>query len=224
MSQYPDPGSYAYPPPYGYTPYGPDPQAPARRAGMLMFVLGVLSMLGGVCLFGFGWAYPMDKLPPEQAQIFQQVEKESGIQVRQIFIAMGAILALPALLMLILGLFVRRGGLGSIVTSLVLVGLMILFGAMNLLMGILQTVRGMQGAASGLCIMIVPLALLVVLLVMLIQAARNAGQVRAGRQFTHPYWPQPYSQGLYGGGASPYVSPLPPPPLPRPEDRSPDQS
>lgn len=212
MSQYPDPGSYPYPPPYGYAPYGPDPQAPARRAGMLMFVLGVLAMLGGICLFGFGWAYPLDKLAPEQVQIFQQVEQDTGISPWKIFIAMGVIMTLPALAMLILGLFVRRGGLGSIVTSLVLVGLLILVDAFYVLVGILQVIRGQEGALAGLCMMIVPLVLLAVLLVMLIQAARNAGQVRSARQYAHPHWPQPYPQGLYGGGAWPYAAPPPPPP------------
>ena len=216
MSQYPDPGSYTYPP-YGYNPYGPDPQAPARRAGMLMFVLGVLMMLGGMCLFGFGWAYPLDKLPPEQAQLIQQMEKESGIEAQQVFIAMGVAVALPSLLLLILGLFVRRGGMGSIVTSMVLVGLMILVEAIYVLMGLLQTIRGQEGAAAGLCMLIVPLVLLIVLMVMLIQAARNAGQVRAARLYAQPYWPQPYPREMYGGGSSYSV---PPPPLPRPDDRN----
>lgn len=179
-----------------------------------MFALGLLAILGGACLFGFGWAYPMDKLPPEQAQIFQQVEQESGVKAEQLFIAMGIILALPALLMLILGLFVRRGGLGSIITSMVLVGLMILLGAVNLIGGFVQAARGQEGAAAGLCIMLIPLVLLVVLMVMLIQAARNAGQMRAVHPYVNPYWQQPYPPGVYGQGINPYAPPPPPPPPP----------
>ncbi|MCC7352022.1 MAG: hypothetical protein IT446_15795 [Phycisphaerales bacterium] len=219
MSQYPDPYSYSYPSPYGDSPYGPDPQAPARRAGMLMIVLGILMLLGGVCIFGFGWAYPLDQLPPEQAQAISKLEQETGVPVQRVFIAMGVILALPSLLMLILGLFVRRGGMGSIVTSMILVGLMILVEAMYVLMGILQVIRGQEGAMAGLCMMVVPLVLLVVLMVLLIQAVKNVRQVQSARQYSNPYWMPPYSQNPYDGTTPHGMAPTPPP-HPRPDDQS----
>jgi hypothetical protein len=220
LSQYPDPSSYPYPPSYGYSAYGTDPQAPARRAGLMMVVLGILMLLGGACIFGFGWVYPLDQLPPEQVQAIQKLESESGVPVQKVFIAMGVVLALPALLMLILGLFVRRGGMGSIVTSMVLVGLMILVEAFYVLLGMLQAASGQQGALAGLCMMVVPLVLLIVLMVMLVQAVKNVRLVRASTQYSHPYWPQPDPRSFYGGGAYGMAPPSPPPPpMTRPDDR-----
>ena len=68
MSQYP-PQQYPpqLPPGYGhehlgYGAPGPHPLAPARRAGVMLFIVGGLMLLCGTCLGVAPWALPMDKL------------------------------------------------------------------------------------------------------------------------------------------------------------------
>src|SRR5690606_14178230 len=118
--------------------YAPDPMEtllrPARRAGILMFVVSGLMLLCGVCVGMLG-ALPLDQMemPPAVMAELSRAERETGMK-RWVFFAIGGgIIAVPSLILLILGFFVRRGGAGSIITSIVLTGLLMLLMALNLL-------------------------------------------------------------------------------------------
>ena len=112
-----------YQPPTGYSNfdyYQPDLLAPARRASLLMFILGGLALLSSLCCVGVGTMVPQLMQQPEFAQRMQSIPNASPEMLRMAFIAMGSISILFAIAMIVLGVFVRRGGKGAIVTALVL--------------------------------------------------------------------------------------------------------
>lgn len=185
-----------YPPPqYGYYPQS-DPLdellKPARRAGILMFVLSGLMLLCGA-LIGAVAAIPMDKLdlPAETMAELSKLEEEAGVGLGVVFLLAGAMVATPAIVIFILAFFVRGGGAGSIVTSIVIVGLM----------AILIVIQLVGAAPAGPVAMIIPglmTAVVVLLMVWLIQAIKNAGQIkdiRLGRQMQQ--WQAMQYQQMY---------------------------
>src|SRR5688572_21524570 len=83
MTQYPPP-----PPPYGYgyDPYQqqqqPDPLAPARRASVMMFVLGGILSLCGVCLGAVAFVVPMAQLIRDSGATLPQAP--SGMSIEEL--------------------------------------------------------------------------------------------------------------------------------------------
>ena len=192
MSQYPQ-----YPPPYSPTPPGyggyaqqsPDQLlAPARRAGILMIVLGVLFVLAGLCLAFVSRMldHPDFTNQPgylEMKQQMDQLEAQAGTSVQTVMLIMGAIpLALGALLGG-LGFAVRGGGLVPVVLSIALTALLLLLVGLVVLGGLLQGAVGNPAQLVGvLCFYGIPFLLLVLLMVWLVQAARASSQIAAARQ------------------------------------------
>ncbi|MGH7214155.1 MAG: hypothetical protein ACREIT_05275 [Tepidisphaeraceae bacterium] len=215
MSQYPPPYSSGYYP--GYPPAS-DPLAPARRASILMFILGGLMFVCGTCA-GFASTVSQADLPAEQASAFQQVETElarAGLTFRQAAIAFAILALAPGLSLIVLGYFVRSGGIVSIVLSL-----LVSFG-LTLLIGFLVVSAAASGLGGGrpelvvgLFVWAVPLALLVLLDVLLVQAARRTGQVEVMRQQqSTQWWQYQQQQAAYQQGAYQYPGAVPPPPPP----------
>src|SRR4029078_5370245 len=111
MSQYQGPYNPPPPPqpPPGYyypvmQPPPPTPLAPARRASIVMFILGGLMLAcGGTCA-GFSF-FPADKLPADPNTGFQELDdmatREVGIGFMQIMFIAGLVLLAPGLLYLI---------------------------------------------------------------------------------------------------------------------------
>lgn len=91
MSQYPSPYSPPpYPPQAGYYPAPQaNPLAPARRASLLMFILGPLMTLMGGCLTLASFGVANVEFPPEQRQLMQQLEMQSGMPAAALFFAWG---------------------------------------------------------------------------------------------------------------------------------------
>ena len=128
--------------------------------------------------------------------------------------------------LLVLGYFVRGGGMGPVVTSIVLVGLAVLFGGLMVVSALFELGRGGAGPQlfAGMCMYVIPLVLLIVLLAQLIAAARKAPQVAMAKsQQQQLYWQYQQQQQMYQAGytAPPPPSPgmqqpppFPPPPLP----------
>ena len=195
MSQYPQ--YPQYPPPYSPTPPGyggyaqPSPDqllAPARRAGILMIVLGVLFVLAGLCLAFVSRMldHPDFTSQPgylEMKQQMDQIEAQAGTSVQTVMLIMGAIpLALGALLGG-LGFAVRGGGLVPVVLSIALTGLLLLLVGLIVLGGLLQGAVGNPAQLLGvLCFYGSPFLMLVLLMVWLVQAARASSQIAAARQ------------------------------------------
>lgn len=195
MSQYPQ--YPQYPPPYsptppgygGYAPQSPDQLlAPARRAGVLMIVLGVLFVLAGLCLAFVSRMldHPEFTNQPgylEMKQQMDQLEAQAGTSVQTVMLIMGAIpLALGALLGG-LGFAVRGGGLVPVVLSIALTGLLLLLVGLVVLGGLLQGAVGNPAQLVGvLCFYGIPFLMLALLMVWLVQAARASSQIVAARQ------------------------------------------
>jgi small-conductance mechanosensitive channel len=212
MSQYPSPYNTPYPGNYGYDPAA-GLLAPARRAAILMFILGGLSLACSVCLGSVLKLAPLDQMIqerhfeiPDSANLGMTPE-----QIMRIFIGVVAVLALvKAIVTIILAIFVRRGGIGSIVTSIVLFVLVLLVILLQLSGSALQAARGAPGQLPVVAGFLVAIALYGLLLTWLFQAARAAPAVRAMRTQSQ-LWQMQQQQQMYGQGG---YAPPPPPPLP----------
>jgi hypothetical protein len=213
VSQYPSP--YSPPPqqqfPNYYSPAGPDPRGPARRASILMFVLGALGLLCGV---GMGLmaavVTPQQFAATPQAAKIQQIEVQLGMPIQQLLGIVAAAVGIPALLFVILGFFVFRGGKVAMILSIVLTGITLLLLALNLLSGL---AGGGADAMAGACMIGVPTVLCVLLLVWLSQALRAAPTLAAmGQQYQaqyaqHQQQYQAYQQQQPGYGYGPQQQP-----------------
>lgn len=210
--------------------------APARRASVIMFIVGGLMLPCGVIFGVMGGAVDFAKLPPPQAAQFQQIEQQlaaSGMTLKQILTLAGAMVAVPGLVLLVLGALVRRGGMGSVVTSIIFCGLV------GLVSGLMLVASLAQANGCGAAMWLVMLVAMVSAEVFLFQAAGRAGQLAAYRggmmpggygaggypgypqqqqQYTQGWqqqpgqWGQPPQQQQPGWGAPPPPPPPPPPP------------
>jgi hypothetical protein len=236
VSQYPQP----YPqPPFPGVPYapggrpGPDPRKAARRASVLMWVLGALGVLFG--LFMAALLQPMmewvlaNPPPGQEAQVEQareqlrQLEAHGGVSVGTQLLVGGIATIFVGGLMGVLAFFVRGGSRVASVLSTVLTGLVLAYLAVSTVLSI--AMNGPQ-ALLGACVLLVPVGLMVLLIVWLIQSLRapHVGSGMAGMPGTQPmtrppsqappsqpggYYPPPGpSPPGYGTG---FIPPAPPP-------------
>jgi hypothetical protein len=216
MSQYPSPyntpqfGNYGFDPAAGLL-------APARRAAILMFVLGGLSLACSVCVGSIATLAPIDRILRERN--FQIPDSANlgmpADQLIRIFLVTMAVLALlKGIVMIVLAIFVRRGGIGSIITSIVIGVLVLLLLLLQAAAALVQAARGAPGQGVSLLLIIVAIGLYGLLVSWLFQAARAAGAVRAMRtqsQLWQFQQQQMYPQGGYGAPPPPPPSQTPPP-------------
>ena len=151
MTQYPNP----YQPPPGapglqYYPPGPprDPLAPARRASVMLFILGGLGLACGLCIGIAAWMVPAEALVeqlrsgPTANQLNQLPPGWTAEGLARAAYTVAAVLILVSgMTFAILGLLVRRGGRGASITGIVLCTLMMLWILLNLLLGLTQIGR-----------------------------------------------------------------------------------
>jgi hypothetical protein len=213
MSQYPSPYS---PPPYTqqpvYYPVPPDPLAPAKRASVIMFVLGPLTALMGGCVAVLATAIDSVPMQPEQRQVIQQVEVKTGVPAHTLFMILGLIVFVPGILMFVLGIFVRRGRLGPIVASIVLTAIILAWFALNLIPAALHPTPEM---ALGICMGVFGFVAFGGQLALLTAAAKAAPHVRAAQQqLQAQYWQYQQNMQAYQNGG--YAAPMTPPPAPPP--------
>ena len=248
MSQYPPPSPPPQQPYFGYPPpRPPSPEellAPARRAGILMIVTGVLCVACGLCTayqarnFDPGAA----NLPPEVARQMEQqmtlFETQTGMSFQKAMAAVGIVPLAVGAVIGGMGFFVRGGSFGWIIAASVLVGMLLLGAGLILLIGLIQGLSaGPAFALAATCVYGVPFLLLALLLVWLIQAARASSRVAlAKQQYQAQVWhyqqyqqaylqqspqaQQPSSTGM--GYHNPAPPPAPPPAAP-PPPAPPDQ-
>lgn len=208
MSQYPPPPQGPQPP-VNFNYYQPvaDPLAPARRASVMMFVLGGLAVLAGLCFAGIASQVTADMFAgtPQAAQ-FEQIESQMGISLRTLFTIVGVVPLVIGVIFVGLGILVRQGGFGSIITALVLTGVSGLAMGFFVIAGVFQALLGGNPAAGGaVCVYGVPFLLLLVLFVWLMQAVRAASGVTgaaaaaAQQQYQAQMWAyQQQQQQAYG--------------------------
>ena len=198
---------YGYGQPY---PPGPNPLAPAKRASIVMFILGGLLLTCGGC-FGVFAVIPWEQMPPEsQAALLDAVERTgTGLTAQQFFGTLSAVVGIPGLLYILLGFLVRGGGVVTSVLGIVLAGLQ---GAFQLLMVVQEVVTRQVNVLSLGASALMLLAIGFIIL-NLVRAIRNAPLVTQMKQGYGQPWPgaqQPYPPAPgYGGG---YQPPPPPPP------------
>lgn len=211
-----------YPPPYTppqmpYYAAPVDPLAPAKRASLMMFIVGPLIVLMGGCMLSMP---PILRISPspEVEQMRRQVEQELHAPLETVFTRYGAVMVVLGLVILTLAFFVRRAGRTSTVISCVLIGLLGLYSVLNVAGSLLM------GNIAGACMSVLMVALFGLMLVWLIQAAIAAGNVHlAQQQYAAQYWQyqqtmQAYANSGYGYG---YPSQAPPPAAPQPPPAQP---
>lgn len=179
MSQYNPPPMGGSTNPYaGMNPYAaaPGTSLPAcRGAAILQIVLGSLMALMAFC-FGFmAYALAAGEIPADKTAELEQLASSAGMSIHSILIAMSIMVLIPAVLLVVLGIFVWRGSRACIMTSIVLVGLGELLVLMNLIGSLFSGNAG--SVAAGACMMAVPLALMGMLMVMLVRGWRETGAI-----------------------------------------------
>lgn len=219
LSQYPQQQPQPpYPtPPIGYHGYGgPLPGSAtgnpaAKRASILMIVLGVLMLLMGGCFAGLGKVLRQIDIPAEQKAQFEQLQAQlpPGMSLETVFLIYGIAILVVAVVYVVLGILVRGGGRAWAITSIVLTTLIVLFLAINAV----ASVIGPVGNAGGLCVAIVPLGLFVLLLVWLAQAMKAGPALSpadaAMRQYQMQMWYYQQQQQAYQQQQMPYPQPPP---------------
>lgn len=204
MSQYPQ--NYPSPqPPIGYMhPMPPpDPRGPAKRAGTLMIVIGSLGLLCGVC-FGAMSFLPFDQI---MAQSGQRPPLPPGMSLSSFIVIMkitAALVLVGSAAELLLGIFVRRGTGGVIMSALVF---SVLATGYFLLNAVGSVVMGGGGNPLAALVMgFVLVGVFVTQIVLLIRARQAAPFVqRAGADYQAQYVQYMQQQQLY-------QQPMPPPP------------
>jgi hypothetical protein len=223
--------------------------APAKRASVSMFVLSGLLIPCGLLLgllFAAFSNMDLSKLPAEnsaQIRLAEQQLGQLGMTVPGFLLGAGLTTLIIGVLLLILGVLVRRGGLGSAVTSIIVCCMLALGAVLSVVGGVSGSAQGQGEAVIGTCVWGILLVVLIFTLVWLFQAARNSGHVAAYRmgyqnqmqqyqQYGQMYppqhpsqqpqnWQQP-GQGQWGQPAWPPQPPQqqqnwpPPPPPPSP--------
>lgn len=178
-------------PPTGYW-LGPIDEllAPARRAGLLMIILGSLSLLGGVCMLAV-LALPVDQLLRD-SNITPADIANTGFTPQQfikvLVVMMSSIFVGVAITMLIMGFLVRRGGAASAIVSLVLVSLLALLLALQTLVQGIRVLSGDPRMIASVGITLLILAVLVLLIVWLVGAIRAAGSLKQLKQQQLAQW------------------------------------
>lgn len=220
------------PPPY-QPPQGPlgyqspqpayyDGLAPARRAAVLCWVLGGLGLCCGACMSVVAFLAPMDKiaaqgqsvLSPEQQQALGNIDLAQMLKV--LYASMGIAAIVISILLLILGVFVRRGSRGGIITTIVVFICIALVGALGVLSGLVEAAMGKSQGLLGALIWLVIGVVAGVAIHWLAQALRAVRAMGTNMQTyyqqfqQHPGFAAPPSYGYgYGYGAPPPAAPPP---------------
>jgi hypothetical protein len=135
------------------------------------------------------------QLPAEAAEQFQKLEEQwraSGL-TPSIVLGLSITILVIGIVLLVLGIVVRRGGLASAVTSIVICCLLSVLALLSVFSGAVAMSQGNSEGGLAACIWGVLLALLLYTLIGLFQAARNSGQIsayRVGYQAQFQQYPQ----------------------------------
>jgi hypothetical protein len=210
--------NWIYRPPQYTPPAGYDPAEallePARRAGLLSVILGVLTLLLGSCI-GMVGMIPPEQLPPDVRAEFEQIEAQfpsnTLFSIQSKFLFASIVILVPGILLIILGFTARRGGMGSIVALMVISILILLLLAPSLLGGLIGLGGGDPVVLVGTCVLAIPVALLGLQLWFLAGAVRAAPQIWMLRMQQQGAFAEHYqNQQLYR------QPPPPPPPADKP--------
>ncbi len=191
------PGQYAnHDNPY-YTGSALDPLRPARFASVTLYVLGGLILLMSTCCLSTVALWDTITSNPQFTQSLSANGADFN-QIRNLFAVVTLFLGVLGIAYIALGYFVRRGGMGSVVTALVMASLVALFLVLLVITAIVRAKQTPEGIV-GVVFWLIPLTLHLLLGYWLIQTLRNADQIGALR-----YWEQQGGYGAAGYGAAGY--------------------
>ena len=205
----------SYPSPYQpptpqysqYNYYQPDVLGPARRASVLMFVTGGLLIASSLCCGVFAAMLPQLMQQPEFSAQMRTVPGVTQEQMQLGAMIGGGLAVVGGLVVIVLGVFVRRGSKGAAITSMVLAVLALLYLVGTTITSMAMGRISLSGAnALGVCFLVLPMALLALLIVWLIGAMRSADHVTAAR-YAQQYWQYAQQQQAYGQQQYPYPYP-----------------
>lgn len=210
-------GDYANPTP------GPDALGPARRASVMLWILGGLGIMCGLCIAGSVWMVPADKIierlqatmTAEQRSQMQNVDLVKVIRIGATFVCVVEVIF--AGVMLATAAYVRRGSRAAIGTAMVPCALALLWCVGLCLFNIgAMAVRAapVTSVVDVLVWALVGLAMAVTLY-WLIRAMGAAKRLAQQQFFQAQYWHYQQQQQQptgYGYGAQPGG---PPPPAPQ---------
>ena len=197
--------------------YQQDTLAPARRAAVLMFVLGALAIAGSFCCGGSVAMLPQLMQNPEFSSRMERIPGATEDVMRVGMIMLSVLSLVVGVVFIVLGMFVRRGSKVATIISMVLAILSILFCGVEIVSGLVMAASGGAEQAAGACMFTIPLALMILLTVWLLGAMKAADQA-AGQQYAMQYWQYAQQQQLYGQPPQQYPTQPPPPPPPQSGD------
>lgn len=203
MSQYPH-SPYSTPQPfqpgYAYDPYGAH-LAPARRAGLLMVIIGSLLAAYGMCNAISTIIVPADLLMARLHLADNEMAPQWSIQtMRTLGVIFSTLVAIAGIAHIAIGIPVRRASHAAIISGIVLTGIL---GAFVLLFMLMCAVGGLAAPIlfAGICALCIPAGILVLQLIWLIQARQsNANLQTMQRQYQQHYWQYQQQQQAYGYG------------------------
>ena len=189
-----------------------DPLGPARRAGVMLLVLGGLVLLAGVCGGVMAAIVPFDQIPipPE----LNTAHLPPGLSIPQAM-RNGCLTMCKAglptgICLLVLGYFTRKGARWASISGIVVCGLLLLYTAGIVLVAMALGAGNPQNLGSLFCITIVPGGLLTLALVWLIQALRRFPAIQyAQQQYQMQMWQYQQQQAAYQ--QQPQIAPQIPP-------------
>ena len=200
MSQYPNPYSGPPLPPQGGYPMGyaspqlpVDPLAPARRASLMMFILGTLGLLCGVCM-GVVAVMPIEQMMAQQGTSLPPLPPGmSYSMLPKLFGAIAILAVIASVAQLILGVYVRKASAGASVCGIVLAALFVLYFVANTIFAAIGG-QGMAAMAVSLGLSAVSIFQLV-LLIQALRASSIVKQMQAAYQAQ--YWQYMQQQQAY---------------------------
>ena len=232
MSQYPLPPGppTPYPSsqgPLGFDYYRPgwDGLAPARRASIVLWVVGGLTMLCGLCTATVGWVLPLDQMINQaRSQMTpEQLNQLSDTNIELIRLGckiLGPVSLLVGIAMIVSGAFVRKGSRGGAITAIVACLLVCIWSVVSVLAGAVQAVHGAPAALLGMILWLLVGGLMVLTIYWLVQTLRIGPGCLQQQQWQAQYWQQhPQQFPGYGYGAP--GAPAPQPPAPPPDSPPP---
>jgi hypothetical protein len=213
MSQYPPQYPQQYPSPYyppsvqpPYVPYaGPaDVLAPARRASTMMFILGGLITMLGLCETIQAFFAHMDQIMQQERQMLgdsssAQAMPMTADQLKIFLIFFSAMFIVTGVAYILLAVGVRRGGKNSTILATILTGLILAGLALMILLMLVASLQA-PAAIGFVCLMLIPTGLLVPLVIWLIGALRALPHLAsAQQQYLAQYWHYQQNMQAYSG-------------------------
>jgi hypothetical protein len=209
MSQYPSPYSApVYTPTYGMFP---DVLAPARRAGILLIVLGSLMFIYALCNGGSTAILSTEEMRKVQ-QDFSAVGESpfSPETMRKATVIFSGVVAVLAIGFIFCGVLVRRGNGPATVTALVLNSIILLV-SLLFLVGTIVVALAVPLMLVASCFILAAVALFALGEFWLVQALKVPAQLAAmQQQYQMQMWHYQQQAQMYSAGSYAQNYPQPP--------------